>query len=205
MTKRMPEKIRRGKISPVHNMTRAIKFYKPFEVMCQFTDREDRHTLKEFISESGVYPAGRLDYRSEGLLILTDDGRLIRRLTDPQFEHPKTYLVQVEGVISNEAAEVLQERLVVPGLQTRIVKASIIQEPALPPRPTPVRAYHPTSWLKLVLYEGKKHLVRRLTAAVGYPTLRLVRYAIGEITIQDLAPGEWRHLNRQELGPLRND
>ena len=185
-------------------MTRAIKFFKPFEVMCQFTDQANRQTLKDFISLPGVYPAGRLDFRSEGLLILTDDGSLIRRLSDPRFEHPKTYFAQLEGEVTDEAVRKLREQIVLPGLQTRLAQASLITEPDLPARPTPVRAYHPTTWLKMILYEGKKHQVRRMTAAVGYPTLRLVRYAIGKITLQGLLPGEWKPLAPHELDDLRS-
>lgn len=177
-----------------------IKFFKPFEVLSQFSDSSGRRTLKEFIPLAEIYSAGRLDYRSEGLLLLTDDGALIRRLTDPRFEHPKTYYVQIEGEAAPEAVARLAQEIVVPGLQTRLAAAEIIQPPDLPPRP--VRAYHPTTWLKVVLYEGKKHQVRRMTAAVGYPTLRLVRIAIGAVGLGDLQPGEWRRLTRQELKNL---
>lgn len=183
-------------------MRRVIKFFKPFEVLCQFTDPENRRTLKEFIPLKGVYTAGRLDFRSEGLLLLTDDGLLIKQLSDPQFEHPKTYFVQVEGIATEEMIEMLNQRILVPGLQTQTAHASLIDEPDLPARPVPVRNYHPTSWLKIVLCEGKKHQVRRMTAAVGLPTLRLVRYSIGEITLQGLKPGEWKNLDGSELKRL---
>jgi 23S rRNA pseudouridine2457 synthase len=182
---------------------RYIKFYKPFEVLCQFTDSEGRRTLKEFIPISGVYAAGRLDYRSEGLLLLTDDGKLIRRLTEPRFMHPKTYLAQVEGCLTDHAVRALQEKIVLPGTQTRLVQAELISEPALPPRPAPVRDYHPTSWLRITLFEGKKHQVRRMTAAVGFPTLRLVRIAIGPISLGELQPGGWRELNQREIIKLK--
>lgn len=176
---------------------RYIKFFKPFEVLSQFSKEAGHRTLKAFIPVPGVYPAGRLDYRSEGLLLLTDDGSLIQRLTDPRFEHAKTYYAQVEGVVTEEAVERLRQEIVMTGLQTRVAGAEIIGAPGLPPRP--VRAYHPTTWLKIVLHEGKKHQVRRMTAAVGFPTLRLVRVAIGNVTLGNLQPGEWADLSAKEL------
>lgn len=183
-------------------MPHYLKFFKPYEVLCQFTDRQGRQTLQPYIPVPGVYPAGRLDYRSEGLLLLTDDGALIQRLTDPRFEHPKTYLAQVEGIVTPEAVRSLEEQILLPGLQTRAAHAEMIPDPALPPRSKPVRAYHPTSWLRVTLFEGKKHQVRRMTAAVGFPTLRLVRLAIGRLSLGDLAPGEWRELTRAERKSL---
>jgi 23S rRNA pseudouridine2457 synthase len=182
---------------------RYLKFFKPFEVLSQFSEEAGHRTLKEFIAVPGVYPAGRLDYRSEGLLLLTDDGSLIQRLTDPRFEHAKTYYAQVEGVVTPEAVERLRQEIVVPGLQTRTAGAEIIEAPDLPPRP--VRDYHPTTWLKIVLHEGKKHQVRRMTAAVGFPTLRLVRVAIGNITLGRLQPGEWAEIRSGEIKHLIND
>jgi 23S rRNA pseudouridine2457 synthase len=182
-------------------VTTCIKFFKPFEVLTQFTDREGRRTLAEFIPLKNVYAAGRLDYRSEGLLLLTGDGALIKRLTDPRFEHPKTYYVQVEGEAELEAARRLTEEIVLPDLQTRLAVAEIIAPPAVPGRP--VRSYHPTTWLKMVLYEGKKHQIRRMTAAVGFPTLRLVRVAIGPVGLGDLQPGEWRALTETEMKQLQ--
>ncbi len=180
-------------------MPTYVKFFKPFEVLCQFSPSQSRQTLRDYIPIPNVYPAGRLDYRSEGLLLLTDDGPVIRRLTDPRFEHAKTYLVQVEGLVTPEAVETLRRQIVLPSLQTRRVSAEIIPPPDLPPRSKPVRDYHPTSWLKVVLYEGKKHQVRRITAAVGFPTLRLVRYAIGPLTLDGLQPGEWRRIEKDEF------
>jgi 23S rRNA pseudouridine2457 synthase len=176
-----------------------LAFYKPFEVLSQFTDSSGRKTLKDFIPITGVYSAGRLDFRSEGLLILTNDGRLIQRLTDPRFEHPKTYFVQVEGAATPESIAPIEQHILLPGFQTRLVSAEIIAEPALPPRSKPVRLYHPTTWIKLVLREGKKHEVRRLTAAVGLPTLRLVRVAIGPLSLGSLLPGEWRRMMPTEF------
>lgn len=178
--------------------TRAIAFFKPYEVLCQFTDTRGRKTLKDYINTPGIYAAGRLDYRSEGLLILSDEGGLIHRLTDPYYEHPKTYFVQVEGIVSPEAITALNHSILLPEVQVKPVQAEIIPEPELPARSRPVRPYHPTTWLKMILREGKKHQVRRLTAAVGFPTLRLVRYAIGNVTLGKLQPGEWRPLTSAE-------
>jgi len=183
-------------------MPQYIAFYKPFEVLSQFTDSSGRATLKDYISIPGVYAAGRLDYRSEGLLVLSDDGRFIQRLADPRFEHPKTYYAQVEGVPQPQELRLLRERILLPEIQTRFVQAQIIEAPDLPPRSKPVRQYHPTTWLSLILREGKKHQVRRLTAALGYPTLRLVRFAIGPVTIQGLLPGAWRDLRKLEISTI---
>ena len=176
-----------------------LAFNKPYAVLSQFTDSAGRSTLKDFVSVPGVYPAGRLDYRSEGLLVLTNDGRLVRRLTEPVYDHPKTYLAQVEGIATPESIQLLRQEILLPGFQTKTVTVEIIPEPDIPPRSKPVRHYHPTSWLKIVLREGKKHEVRRLTAAVGFPTLRLVRVAIGPLTLGNLLPGEWRRLSRREI------
>lgn len=186
-------------------MYRYLKFFKPFEVLCQFTDSEGRRTLKDFIPVPGVYTAGRLDYRSEGLLLLTNDGLLIQRLTDPRFEHPKTYLAQVEGVLNEQAIRKLQEQIVLPGVQTHYARAERISEPTLPVRPVPVRNYHPTSWLSITLYEGKKHQVRRMTAAIGFPCLRLIRVAMGTISLDDMQPGNWRELSQKEIKNLQKD
>ena len=179
-----------------------IKFHKPFEVLCQFTDVQGRSTLKDFIPFQNIYSAGRLDYRSEGLLILTNDGPLTQRLTDPQYQHTKTYLVQVEGIASPEAIQALRTSIVVPRLQTIPAYAEIIPDPNLHPRSKPVRDYHPTSWIKIILQEGKKHQIRRMTAAVGLPTLRLVRFAIGEIQLENLPPGAWVNLSAAEIQAL---
>jgi len=188
----------------VANMSSYLAFNKPYEVLSQFTDNKGRRTLQEFIDIPGVYAAGRLDYRSEGLLILSDDGQMIHRLTDPVFTHRKTYLVQVEGVITDEAIWRLNHEIILPGIQARLAHAEKIPEPNLPPRPKPVRDYHPTSWLRIELEEGKKHQVRKMTAATGFPTLRLVRVAIGKLRLGDLKPGEWRQLSKEEVKQLKN-
>lgn len=183
-------------------MPRYIRFFKPFEVLCQFTDQTGRPTLKDYISIPKIYPAGRLDYHSEGLLILTDDGPLVKRITDPRFEHPKTYYVQVEGLLTDQVLQAMRKTILLPGLQTRLVQVEVIPEPDLPPRSKPVRPYHPKTWLKMTLYEGKKHQIRRMTSAVGFPTLRLVRIAIGDVTLDGLQPGGWIDLKRYEIKGL---
>jgi len=179
-------------------MSRYLLFHKPFNVLSSFTDPEGRATLADYVRVPGVYAAGRLDYDSEGLLLLSDDGPLIHRLTDPRHEHPKTYYVQLEGVVTEAAAAALRQGVLLRGQPTRPAQAEIIEDPGLPPRPVPVRAYHPTSWLKVVLREGQKRQLRRMTAAVGFPTLRLVRWAIGPLTLEGLAPGQWRELTAAE-------
>ena len=183
-------------------MSRYIKFFKPFEVLCQFTDQTGRATLKDFVQVPNVYPAGRLDFRSEGLLILTDDGSLVSKITDPRFEHPKIYYVQVEGLLTDRALQTMRDTILLPGLQTRLIRVEVIKEPDIPPRSKPSRPYHPKTWLKMTLYEGKKHQIRRMTAAVGFPTLRLVRVAIGEVTLDGLQPGKWKEINRHEVRNL---
>jgi 23S rRNA pseudouridine2457 synthase len=185
-------------------MLSYIAFHKPYEVLSQFTDSSSRKTLKEYIDIPGVYAAGRLDYRSEGLLLLSDDGRFIQRVTDPRYEHPKVYLAQVEGLPSEDEISHLRETIILPGLQTRLIEAHLVPDPGFAQRARPVRPYHPTAWLRMVLREGKKHQVRRLTAALGYPTLRLVRTAIGPVKLGKLQPGDWRPLRREEITDLLN-
>jgi 23S rRNA pseudouridine2457 synthase len=181
-----------------------IKFYKPFEVLSQFTDPlSSRQTLKGFIKISKIYPVGRLDYRSEGLLLLSNDGPWIQRLSHPRFEHPKKYWVQLEGMVTTEAIDLLASTIVLPGIQTRLPQVKLLSEPTeITPRSKPVRHYHPTSWVEITIDEGKKHQIRRMTAAVGFPTLRLIRVAIGAITLDGLNPGEWRTLSDKEINLL---
>jgi 23S rRNA pseudouridine2457 synthase len=183
---------------------RTIVFYKPYGVLSSFTDSEGRPTIHQFVPVADVYAAGRLDLKSEGLLLLTDDGGLIHKLTHPRYEHPKVYVAQLEGLITQEAVQQLQNGVIISGYETKPAQAEIISEPELPPRPVPVRDYHPTSWLKIVLREGKKHQVRKMTAAVGFPTLRLVRIAIGPLNLGNLKPGEWRYLTISEIKQLKN-
>lgn len=182
---------------------RYIAFFKPYGVLSQFTDAAGRATLKAYIDVPGVYAAGRLDYDSEGLLLLTDDGGLIRRLTDPRFHLPKTYLVQVEGLITPEAIHKLEAGVLIQGYQTRRCQAALTSEPILPPRPRPITPHAPPSWLRIVLHEGKKRQVRHMTATVGFPTLRLVRVAIGPLALGSLQPGQWRELSQAEAAALR--
>ncbi len=183
-----------------------LVLYKPFEVMASFTDPGGRKTLADFVDVKGVYAAGRLDYDSEGLLLLTDDAGLQHRLTDPKFEHPKTYLAQVEGIPTETMLKQLREGVTLRDPKTkktfRTLSAEVeqIENPNLPPRK--VRDYHETSWLRVVLREGKKHQLRRMTAAVGLPCLRLVRVAIGPVTLGNLQPGEWRWVTDEERDAL---
>ena len=175
-----------------------ILFNKPMNVLSQFTDAgtagSARATLSDYIAVPGVYPAGRLDRDSEGLLLLTDDGRLQARIADPKFKLPKTYLVQVEGAIGEQALEQLRHGVRLNDGMTRPARAEAIDPPELWPRDPPVRFRKsvPDSWLRLTISEGRNRQVRRMTAAVGHPTLRLIRWAVGEWTLDGLAPGEWR-------------
>lgn len=186
---------------------RTIALYKPYDVLCQFTDDGGRATLKEFVPIEGIYTAGRLDRDSEGLLLLTNDGPLAHRLTDPRFEHPKTYLVQVERVPNNDAIERLHHGVILNDGPTRPAEVELLVDPpALSDRSTPIRIRKnvPTAWLRLTIREGRNRQVRRMTAAIGYPTLRLVRVAIGPIALGNLMPGQWRELRREELAALQN-
>lgn len=163
--------------------------------MSQFSPEGEKLTLKDFIDIPRVYPAGRLDYDSEGLLLLTDDGRLQARISDPQHKLPKTYWVQVEGEITPEAIASLSKGVLLKDGMTQPAQAMAMVEPAgLWPRNPPVRyrAAIPTSWLSLTIREGRNRQVRRMTAAVGFPTLRLIRYRIGQITLDDLPLGSFR-------------
>ncbi|KQZ59402.1 pseudouridine synthase [Lysobacter sp. Root559] len=175
-----------------------IAFNKPFGVLCQFTDRSQppRPTLAGFGLPPQVYAAGRLDHDSEGLLLLTDDGGLAHRLTDPRHKQSKTYWVQVEGEPSEQQLRALREGVELNDGRTRPAQAMRIETPALWPRDPPVRFRKtvPDAWLELSIGEGRNRQVRRMTAAVGLPTLRLVRVAIGEHRIEGLAPGEWREI-----------
>jgi 23S rRNA pseudouridine2457 synthase len=178
-------------------MPRLILFNKPFGVLSQFTDRgspTQRATLSDFIDLPGVYPAGRLDRDSEGLLLLTDDGRLQARIADPKHKTPKSYLAQVEGEPGDAAIEALRRGVRLKDGATRPAEVERIDPPALWPRDPPIRYRKNVadSWLRLTIAEGRNRQVRRMTAAVGFPTLRLVRWSVGEWTVEGLAPGEWR-------------
>jgi 23S rRNA pseudouridine2457 synthase len=190
---------------------RYLLFNKPFNVLSQFTpgspenSSSPRTTLADFISVADVYPVGRLDYDSEGLMLLTNDGALQHQLTDPRYEHPRTYWVQVEGAVTPEVARRLSGGVLIQGRPTRPCNARVVAEPSLPPREPPIRIRQriPTSWLQITLTEGRNRQVRRMTAAVGFPTLRLVRVAMGSLMLGDLSPGAWRDLREDELNALR--
>jgi 23S rRNA pseudouridine2457 synthase len=173
-----------------------ILFNKPFNVLSQFTDKEGRFTLAEFIRVPRVRPAGRLDYDSEGLLLLTDDGALQTRIAEPKHKLPKTYWAQVEGEPDAETLEELRRGVPLKDGRTRPVEVHRIREPELWPRNPPIRMRRniPTAWIELTITEGRNRQVRRMTAAVGLPTLRLVRVAVGPYRLADLAPGEWREV-----------
>ncbi|WP_232492971.1 pseudouridine synthase [Novosphingobium kaempferiae] len=180
-------------------MARLILFNKPYDVLSQFTDLKSpspRATLSDFVKVPGVYPAGRLDRDSEGLLLLTDDGRLQARIADPRFKIAKTYRVQVEGEPDAAALEALRKGVVLNDGPTRPAEARRIDDPDLWPRNPPVRFRKtvPDCWIELSIREGRNRQVRRMTAAVGHPTLRLVRWRIGDWSLDGIAPGEWREV-----------
>ena len=190
---------------------RYLLFYKPYEVLTQFSPSGGKKTLAHFFSllPKDVYPAGRLDYDSEGLILLTSDHAFAHRLTDPRYAHRRTYYVQTEGAMTPEAAQHLSAGvdIRIDGVQHRTKPATatlLSHEPALPPRFPPIRFRKsvPTSWLSLTLTEGRNRQVRRMTAAVGFPTLRLVRYAIGNVTIAGLQPGDFTEADAVTLRQL---
>jgi len=178
-------------------MAKLILFNKPFGVLPQFTDRGSetkRATLSDFIDLPGVYPAGRLDRDSEGLMMLTDDGKMQARIADPKYKMPKTYLVQVEGDIEENSLDLLRQGVELKDGRTRPAKAERIPDPDLWPRDPPIRVRQsvPDCWIKLTISEGRNRQVRRMTAAVGHPTLRLVRWSVGDWSLEGLEPGKWR-------------
>ena len=182
-------------------MSRLILFNKPFGVLCQFTDAgtagSPRPTLSQYIDVPGVYPAGRLDLDSEGLLLLTDDGRLQSRIADPKYKLAKSYLIQIEGEIADDSLASLRQGVRLKDGLTLPAEAERIADPELWPRDPPVRFRKtvPDCWIKLTIREGRNRQVRRMTAAVGHPTLRLVRWAIGEWTLDGLEQGKWREVS----------
>jgi 23S rRNA pseudouridine2457 synthase len=189
----------------LHRAVRTLAFNKPYDVLPCFTDPQGRPTLGDYIEVPGVYAAGRLDRDSEGLLLLTSDGALAHYITDPRHYLPKVYLAQVERVPDTAALERLCSGVVLGEARTRPAKARLLAEPPqLPDRPVPIRfrKHVPTAWLELTLREGMNRQVRRMTAAVGHPTLRLVRVAIGPITLGDLLPGQWRDLTAKEMAEV---
>ena len=184
---------------------RYILFNKPYGVVSQFSGEGE--TLRKFVSVKNVYPVGRLDHDSEGLLLLTDDGAVQHRLTDPRFAHPRTYLVQVEGVPGESKLRQLEKGVLIRDYRTRPAQVRLLEaEPQLPPRNPPVRFRKsvPTAWLEITLTEGRNRQVRRMTAAVGHPTLRLVRSGIGMLQLGTLKPGEWRELTKSERAWLQS-
>ena len=186
--------------------------YKPFQVLSQFTSQEGKRTLKDLFPVPGdVYPVGRLDFDSEGLLILTNDKQFNHRLLNPRFEHEREYWVQVDGAITPAALHQLAQGISIAvdgaSYRTKPCKATQIDPPPVPERHPPIRyrANIPTSWISMTLLEGKNRQVRKMTAHVGFPTLRLIRCRIERLTLEGLAPGEMRTMHRQELYPLLFD
>ncbi len=179
-----------------------ILLNKPFRVLCQFSPHEGKTTLGQYLDRPGVYPAGRLDYDSEGLLVLTGDGALQARISDPRGKLVKTYLVQVERVPDADAMERLRRGVELGGRATRPARVRAVAEPDwLWPRDPPIRYRKsvPTAWLEIGLREGRNRQVRRMTAAVGHPTLRLIRWSVGPWTLEGLEPGQWREADEQDL------
>jgi 23S rRNA pseudouridine2457 synthase len=196
---------------------RVILFYKPYGVLCQFTDNGNetnkRPTIKDYISIPSVYPVGRLDLDSEGLLLLTNNGRLQHRIANRQFAHPRTYWVQVERIPEQFSLQRLRNGILIKDYRTRKAQVKILpEEPPLPPRNPPIRYRKtiPTCWLEITITEGRNRQVRRMTAAIGYPTLRLVRVAINlnqhnpsqQLNLDGLEPGQWRELTSKERNML---
>jgi 23S rRNA pseudouridine2457 synthase len=184
----------------------VILFYKPYGVLSQFTREGEWKTLADFGPfPDTVYPAGRLDADSEGLLVLTDDNRIKRRITEPGSSHPRTYVAQVERVPEPAALERLRHGVIIEGKKTRDAGVTLLAgEPDIPPRQVPIRFRKtvPTAWLELTLTEGRNRQVRKMTAAVGHPALRLIRTRIGDLTLEGLSPGMWRSLTADEIRPL---
>ncbi|HAP36185.1 MAG TPA: pseudouridine synthase [Bacteroidetes bacterium] len=185
------------------NQIKFILFYKPYAVLSQFSPEAGKQTLKDFLSlPKDVYPVGRLDFDSEGLLLLTNDNAIKNKLTDPKFGHPKTYLAQVERIPTEEAIKKLRNGVTIEREKTKPAEVELLtEEPQIHPRSIPIRFRKtvPTSWLKIVLREGRNRQVRKMTASIGHPTLRLVRIKIGNIGIEMMKPGEWREITHQEI------
>ncbi|PKV63148.1 pseudouridine synthase [Pontibacter ramchanderi] len=180
---------------------------KPYEVLTQFTDEAGRATLKDFVHVPNIYPVGRLDYDSEGLVLLTDDKTLQHRLSDPKFKIEKTYWVQVDGIPTEEALEELRRGVTIKNTRTAPAKAMLLEnEPQVWERSKPIRFRKeiPTSWVEIKISQGMNRQVRRMTAAVGFPTLRLIRPAIGPLNLGKLQPGEYRELTEEEAARLKS-
>ncbi|MDR4460812.1 MAG: pseudouridine synthase [Nitrospirales bacterium] len=184
---------------------RHLILYKPYGVLSKFTDSEGRATLADYVAESRVYPAGRLDLDSEGLLLLTSDGKLAHRVTSPFQKVSKTYLVQVERIPDESTLVRLREGVMIKGKRTRPAQVQLLHdEPTVYPRPVPIRFRKsvPTAWLRMEIQEGMNRQIRHMTAQVGHPSLRIIRVAIGPIRLGSLAPGKWRELRAGELRGL---
>lgn len=188
-----------------------LLFHKPYNVLCQFTDDSPpdvpRDTLRDFIPIPDVYPVGRLDQDSEGLLLLTDHGLLQHRLSSPQFGHPRTYWVQVERIPEEADLDCLRQGIQIQAYKTRpAIVHRLSPEPILPPRNPPIRFRKnvPTAWLEITLTEGRNRQVRRMTAAIGFPTLRLIRVKIADLTLSGLDLGQWRYLTPGEIAQLKH-
>lgn len=193
-----------AKVEPMPSAC-ALAFNKPYGVLPCFTDEQGRPTLAEFVTVPEVYAAGRLDMDSEGLMVLTSDGALAHHITDPEHKLPKVYLAQVERIPNDEALEQLRQGVMLNGKRTRPAEAQLVSEPPnLPHRSMPIRFRKsvPTAWIKITLREGLNRQVRRMTAAVGHATLRLIRIAIGPIMLEGLKPGQWRELTSDEVARL---
>lgn len=204
----MPAQANKATFKP-NDRFKYIAFFKPFQILCQFTKEpgSEKKTLAEFDFPKNVYPVGRLDYDSEGLLILTDDARLNDALLNPKHQHQRTYLAQVEHIPDADAVKRLCTGVIIEGRKTLPSTALLMDgEPMLPERDPPIRFRKniPTAWLQLSLHEGKNRQVRKMTAAVGHPTLRLVRQSIGELKLDELnlSPGQWIFLSDQQIGEL---
>lgn len=171
-----------------------ILFNKPFNVLCQFTDKEERKNLSDYIPIKNIYAAGRLDFDSEGLIILTDDGKLQNLISDPKHKLEKTYWVQVEGILSEDSLNKLRKGILLKDGLTKPAISRLLVEPKIWNRLPPIRDRKniPTSWIELIITEGKNRQVRRMTAAIGYPTLRLIRYSIGDWTLENLNSGDYK-------------
>ena len=185
---------------------RYLIFHKPYGVLSQFTDEAGHPGLKHHIDVAGVYPVGRLDHDSEGLLLLTDVGALANRVASPRYEHPKTYWAQVEGVPDEAALQKLRAGVVIQGRMTLPAEARLLEpQPEVLDREPPIRyrKHIPTTWIELMLREGRNRQVRKMTAAVGFPTLRLMRVGFGPLRLEELPAGSWRDLTEEELTALR--